>query len=433
MAAIGRDTGAQEQHTSVALVWLTTFLGWAVTTLDLIIISFVAPQMAKDLHVSAALVGNAFFLYSVGLGMGAIILGYFSDLFVGRRNAFMYGVLGTVIMTGLTGFVQNGWELLAVRFFAGFFSGGEWVMGLAILAEFAPERHRSALLAATQAGVGVGYGLANTFALTFAAPGALGWRWAYYASFFFALVAYAVRLQVHESPYWSRIAAQRGRAQREIRQGVRAVFASKQLRYTLLAAVVFLMIGEPQGAWDFAYPAWYLKGGITSHPIPAISGYAITYAYEVALVLSTIFGGWFMDRVSAKWLLPFVWVAVPFTFLIWQEPFTQGLFPVATYLFLAGFFRQLGWSVVAAYLVLLFPTRIRGTGMGITWVAGWLLGYTASGYWGPHLVSFGAWNTFWILQIILLALIPVPMIIAGIETRGKSLDFQDASGQERAA
>ncbi|EQD49242.1 conserved hypothetical protein, membrane, partial [mine drainage metagenome] len=154
---------------------------------------------------------------------------------------------------------------------------------------------------------------------------------------------------------------------RDVVQGIRAVFAKPQLRFTLLAIVVFLIIGEPQGGWDFLYPAWYLRGGITGHPIPGVSGYTITYAYEIGLIVSTLFGGWFMDRVSSRWLLLLVWISVPFTLLIWRAPFSQGLGATATYLFIAGFARQLGWSIVAAYLVMLFPTRIRGTGLGITW------------------------------------------------------------------
>jgi hypothetical protein len=132
-----------------------------------------------------------------------------------------------------------------------------------------------------------------------------------------------------------------------------------------------------------------------------------------------------MDRVSAKWTLPLVWIAVPFTLLIWLAPFSQGVVPVAGYLFIAGFFRQLGWSVTAAYFVLLFPTRIRGVGMGLAVVAEWTFGYGASAYWGTNLVTGGNWNLFWLLQVILLAIIPIPMVIAGIETRGRKLDFQE--------
>ncbi|HEY1702696.1 MAG TPA: MFS transporter [Trebonia sp.] len=410
---------------SVFLVWLTVFLGWSVTTLDLQIVSFVQAPMAKSLHVSTGSVGNAFFLYAVGLGIGALVLGYFSDSLFGRKRAFMYGILGTVIMTGLTGFVQNAPELMVVRFLAGVFSGGEWAMGLALLSEFAPARRRSILLAGTQAGVGVGYGLANVFAQTFGSPTAAGWRWAYFASFAFAAIAYLVRLRLRESPQWAKVNQARKNSTGEFKQGLRALFARKQLRYTIIALVVAFLIGAPQGGWDFNYPAWYTHGGITGHPIPAVSGNTITYAYEVALVVSTIFGGWFMDRVSAKWTLPLVWIAVPFTLLIWLAPFSQGVVPVAAYLFIAGFFRQLGWSVTAAYFVLLFPTRIRGVGMGLAVVAEWTFGYASSAYWGTGLVTGGNWNLFWLMQVILLAIIPIPMVIAGIETRGRKLDFQE--------
>ncbi|WP_160112787.1 MFS transporter [Mycobacterium sp. 3519A] len=418
---------------SVFLVWLTVFLGWSVTALDLQIVSFVQEPMAASLHVSTGSIGNAFFLYAVGLGLGALVLGYFSDVFIGRKRAFLYGILGTVIMTGLTGFVHNIPELLVVRFLAGLFSGGEWALGLAMLSEFAPVKRRSLLLAGTQAGVGVGFGLANVFAQTFASPTALGWRWAYFASFGFAALSYLVRLRLHESPAWTKIASVRDRAAGEVTQGLRALFTKKQLRYTIIALAVAFLIGAPQGAWDFSYPAWYAHGGITGQPIPSVSGDTITYAYEVALVVSTVFGGWFMDKVSAKWLLPFVWIAVPFTLLIWRAPFDQGALPVASYLFIAGFFRQLGWSVTAAYFVVLFPTRIRGVGMGLAVVAEWMLGYGASAYWGPSLVSAGNWNLFWLLQVILLALIPIPMVIAGVETKGRRLDFQEDDDSPLAA
>ncbi|PZF61159.1 hypothetical protein DEI92_06060 [Curtobacterium sp. MCBD17_034] len=409
----------------VFLVWLTVFLGWAVTTLDLQIVSFVQGPMAKSLHTSTGTVGDAFFLYAVGLGLGALVLGYFSDRLFGRKRAFMYGIIGTVLMTGLTGLVQDAPQLMVVRFLAGFFSGGEWAMGLAMLSEFAPVKRRSLMLAGTQAGVGVGYGLANVFAQTFGAPTAAGWRVAYLASFAFAAIAYLVRLGLRESPQWARIKEAQEAAPGEFKQGLRALFAKKQLGYTLIALIIAFLIGAPQGGWDFNYPAWYAHGGITGHPIPAVSGTTITYAYEIALVVSTVFGGWFMDKVSAKWTLPLVWIAVPFTLLIWLAPFSQGVVPVSLYLFIAGFFRQLGWSVTAAYFVLLFPTRIRGVGMGLAVVAEWSLGYGTSAFWGTNLVTSGNWNTFWLLQVILLALIPIPMVIAGVETRGRKLDFQE--------
>lgn len=406
------------------IVLITTILGWTVTTLDLQQSAFVQAQIAPSLGVSSTFVGNAFFIYSVGLGLGALLLGYFSDLWIGRRRAFMYGILGVIIATGLTGFTQNAWQFVLVRFVAGFFSGGEWILGLLILSEVAPQRYRSRMLAATQAGVGFGYALANLFASTFAAPDAAGWRAAYWASFGFAAVTYVIRLKVEESPYWQRAVAQtkdHNRRLRDVRENVRDLFHGKQRRYTLLALIVFLAIGEPQGTWDFLYPVWYqtkVGGG-------AFSGLDITYAFEAAIFIFTIGGGWFMDRVSTRWVLPVVWTSVPFLIAIPLVAGVKSFSTQAVILFFAAGGRQVAWAVVAAYFAILFPTRLRGTGMGITWVGGWLLGYTASAWWGPHLQASAGWNTWWIVEIALVALIPIPMIVAGIETRGKPLDFQE--------
>jgi MFS family permease len=417
--------GSHEPERIPAQVWivlLTTVLGWTVTTLDLQLSAFLQKQIAPALHASGTFVGNVFFIFSAGLAVGALVLGYFSDLWIGRRRAFMYSILGTILLTGVTGFTSTPAEFALVRFFAGVFSGGEWILGLSILSEVAPRRHRSIMLGATQAAVGVGYGIANTFAATFAAPNAAGWRWAYFASFGFAALTYLVRLKVEESPYWKR-AVEHGSNRRisDIRDNARDLFAGRQRRLTLLAVGLFVAIGEPQGTWDFLYPKWYAHIG---HQYGGGTG--ITYAYEIAIIVSTIACGWFMDRVSAKRLWPVVLLSVPFTLLIWQTSKSTSVIVAGVFLFLAGFGRQGMWSLVAGYFPVLFPTRLRGTGMGVTWVGGWLLGYTLSAEWGTQLQAHVGWGTWWVLQAILLALIPLPMIFAGVETHGRDLDFQEA-------
>ena len=70
------------------------------------------------------------------------------------------------------------------------------------------------------------------------------------------------------------------------------------------------------------------------------------------------------------------------------------------------------------------PDRIRGVGMGLAVLAEWMFGYGASAYWGTHLVSSGD-GTLWLLEVILLAIIPIPMVLAGVETKGRKLDFQE--------
>lgn len=435
---MGRRT-AQDHHgqderipKQTWIVLATTVLGWVVTSLDLQLSAFLQKQITPDLHAGSAFVGNVFFIFSAGLALGALVLGYFSDLWIGRKRAFMYSIVGTIVLTGVTGFTQTEWQFALVRFFAGVFSGGEWILGLSILSEVAPRRHRSLMLGATQAGVGIGYGIANIFAATFAAPAAGGWRWAYWASFCFAALTYILRRKVEESPLWERAVEHKSRRTlTDVRASAHRLFSGRQLGLTFLAIGLFIAIGQPQGTWDFLYPKWY------HHIGGPFAGYGITYAYEIAIIVSTLAGGWFMDRISARWMMPIVWLSVPFTLLIWQTSSPHSsLVLQAAFLFLAGFGRQAAWAIVAGYFPVLFPTRLRGTGMGITWVGGWLLGYTASAAWGPHVQAAAGWSAWWIVQAALLAVMPLPMIFAGVETKGKELDFQEqrqapASEQEQ--
>lgn len=213
-----------------------------------------------------------------------------------------------------------------------------------------------------------------------------------------------------------------------MRENARGLFAGRQRRLILLAVTLFIAIGAPQGTWDFLYPKWYSGiGGQYG------GGTGVTYAYEGAIIASTLACGWFMDRVSAKRLWPIVLLSVPFTLLISQTSHSTGIVLAAIFLFLAGFGRQGMWALVAGSFPVLFPTRLRGTGMGFTWVGGWLLGYTLSAEWGTQLQAHIGWNTWWIVQAALLLIMPLPMILAGVETHGRDLDFQEADETQRGA
>lgn len=209
--------------------------------------------------------------------------------------------------------------------------------------------------------------LANTFAATFAAPDALGWRAAYFASFIFAALTYVVRLKPEESPYWKRaVEHTSSRRVSDVRENLRGLMANRQRRLTLLAITLFSAIGAPQGCCsrsvhdpDLADLQEHRHRRRGDLPVPGGVG---TSGHVVA-------GG-----------------------------------------------RLLPGPV---------PTRLRGTGMGVTWVGGWLLGYTRSAESGTQLQAHIGWNTWWIVQAALLLIMPLPMIIAGGETKGRDLDFQE--------
>lgn len=65
-----------------------TVLGWIVTSLDLQLSALYPVLDRASLGTSGGFVVSVFFVFSLGLAAGALVLGYFSHLWIGRRRAF---------------------------------------------------------------------------------------------------------------------------------------------------------------------------------------------------------------------------------------------------------------------------------------------------------------------------------------------------------
>jgi sugar phosphate permease len=98
--------------------------------------------MNKDLHLGSAesgLSGGIFYI-------GYIILQIPSGILVEKFDAnklIMFFSIAWGIVAMATGFVQNGYELLALRFLLGLIDGGVWTMILVVLARWYPGKERA--------------------------------------------------------------------------------------------------------------------------------------------------------------------------------------------------------------------------------------------------------------------------------------------------
>src|SRR6478752_7211465 len=103
----------------IALSWfITVFDG-----LDIMMVSFTAPYMRDELHLTKAMLGNIFAIGTAGMVIGGLACAYIGDR-IGRRPmilacAFTFGVL--TIATGLTSTYE---ALLTLRFLDGLAIGG---------------------------------------------------------------------------------------------------------------------------------------------------------------------------------------------------------------------------------------------------------------------------------------------------------------------
>lgn len=184
---------APDSYARKALV--ASALGYAMDGFDLLILGFMLGDIRKDLGLTPAQAGSLVTMTLVGAVAGGILFGMLSDRF-GRIRVLTWTILLFAVFTGLCAFAQGYWDLLAYRTVAGLGLGGEFGIGMALVAEAWPASRRAR--ASSYVGLGWQAGvLAAGLATVFLKP-LIGWRGMFLLGLLPALVSFVVRRTVGE-------------------------------------------------------------------------------------------------------------------------------------------------------------------------------------------------------------------------------------------
>lgn len=123
--------------------------------LDLQSIGLAAPAMSGALHIAPQVFGFVFSAALAGLALGAFLLGPVADK-VGRRWVLVGAAFCFGIFTLATASVGDLWQLLTVRFFAGFGLGGAMPSFISLASEYVPKARRATIVSLLWAGFPLG-------------------------------------------------------------------------------------------------------------------------------------------------------------------------------------------------------------------------------------------------------------------------------------
>src|SRR5205085_2910150 len=174
---------------------IASAVGYAMDGFDLLILGFMLRAISADLHLTPPQAGSLVTWTLVGAVPGGILFGILADYY-GRVRVLTWTILLFAVFTGLCAFAQGYWDLLIYRTIAGLGLGGEFGIGMALVAETWPARLRGRACSYVALGWQAGVLLA-ALTVPLMLP-SIGWRGIFIVGLIPGLVAFAVRWYVGE-------------------------------------------------------------------------------------------------------------------------------------------------------------------------------------------------------------------------------------------
>ena len=184
-------------------------VGYAMDGFDLLILGFMLRFVAKDLGMTPAQGASLVTATLVGAVLGGLIFGMLSDR-LGRVRVLTWTIVLFAVFTGLCALARGYYDLIAYRALAGLGLGGEFGIGMAMVAEAWPASMRAR--ASSHVGLGWQAGVLAAALLTPVLIPLIGWRGMFAVGILPAIVAWFIRRSLHEPEVFLRDTARPRRA-----------------------------------------------------------------------------------------------------------------------------------------------------------------------------------------------------------------------------
>jgi putative MFS transporter len=411
-------------------------LVWAADAMQVIAVGFAAPSIALTFdidRVTALNVGTVFFL---GMFVGAFFFGRLADR-IGRK----WVLIATVAMDAVFGlasvFTGDFTVLLILRFLTGIAVGGTLPVDYAMMAEFLPPRSRGRWLVWLEGFWAIGTIIVALTAWSAASlEAAAAWRWIFLVAALPALIGFFLRFWIPESPMYL---VRKGR-QAEAREVINRILrtngesplpADVHLKPAQVPAGVAHSILSPQlrrttlgvmAVWFMVSLSYYgvfiwVPGQLATEGFGFVRGYGFLVILALAQIPGYALAAWGVDAVGRRpTLMAFLLLSAAGCFLF---TVASGTAMVAASLIIMSFALLGTWGALYAFTPELYPTHLRGTGMGTAGAVARLGGILA-----PSLLAFVFTRSFALaigMFALLLVLAALALLLVKTETRDRAI------------
>jgi MFS family permease len=330
-------------------------------------------------------------IFLLGWATGGLGFGVLGDR-IGRAKTMLWTILIYSICTGLSALSVGFWDFAFYRFLTGLGVGGEFAVGVALVAEVMPERARASALGLLQAlsavgnisaafinlGLGIVEGSGGLEGMHIGGTALTPWRLMFVIGTVPALLAILIRRRLKEPDRWQNVAEHdKGKQLGSYAE----LFGDPRWRRNALVGL-FMAFSGVVGLWGIGFFSFDLfrtvfteqfkAQGMTPVEVKANVTWWISMT-SIAQNIGGFFGIWAYTRVTQMigrkpaFAIAFVLAMLSTAMVFGTMSSTSGVFWMIP---IMGFCQLALFGGYAIYFPELFPTRLRSTGTSFCYNVG---------------------------------------------------------------
>lgn len=380
-------------------VFTVAALGWLFDCLDQQLFTLARKPAMQDLLSTASggpaapglvdeYAGYATSIFLIGWAIGGIIFGILGDR-IGRAKTMMLTILFYSFFTGFSAFAQSFFDFALWRFMTGLGVGGEFAVGVALVAEAMPSRARpfalgllqalSAIGNVSAALINIGLGQVDLSGVQLFGTQLTPWRLMFVVGTLPALLVVLIQSRLKEPEQWKHAVAE-GKTPRKA-GSYRELFGDPRWRRHAFVGLILAFAGVV-GLWGIGFFSYDLIAPVFQRRFeaqgmsPAEVKSNVAFWIGMTSVMQNIggfLGIYAYSRIThhigrkPAFAISFVIAAVSTGLTFWfLDDFSEIFWMIP----LMGFCQLSLFGGYAIYFPELFPTRLRSTGTSFCYNVG---------------------------------------------------------------
>jgi len=336
----------------------STASGFRLENMDVMFLSFALSSIIAELHLSGTQAGLISTITNIGMLLGGIFFGILADK-IGRIKTFSHTIFIFAFATAAMFFAHSLTAIYICRFIAGIGAGGEYGIGMTVLAEsFSKEK-----LGRVSSWVGMAGQIGAIFAALLAAlvlP-ALGWHALFLFGVIPVIITFFIRHHLRESASFTNSSKKKN-------GNIKQLFATPKIAYQTLALMVMAIV---QIAGYFGLMNW----------LPTIMQKQLNLAvgsstWMIATILGMCAGmltfGWILDNLGPRLAFGIFLTASAIGVYILTLP--SNVWSLIIVGAVVGYFSNGMFAGYGAIVSRLYPTEIRATANNVIMNVGRCIG-----------------------------------------------------------